>query len=1081
MEGKKEAMLAAIRPLLLFAPVVICQAQAGGSLPEVYSTAAELRPGVLRLDKIAGGENYSFLFSVDPALLGPAARVSVSLVDGDDLLLSKTLHAGDADLYGFFRPVRVPELRITAEGPGHGQYQLQINRKAVNGGPHRTWRDAAPFTPGELVVASGDEAEYVPLPGTSRNEIVADPGGEHWYRFHFNEPQPKLIYFQVELMDRDAIPADVSIFRMAQGKLEEFLDSRDPVTLPHEVQALPGNKFTARVFQDPGTYYVRVRAGHPEYKLRTRLYDLPPYEDPANAVRTAVDYIMGAGDSWFANTPRRGGSYDRVHPVHQETSLCVACHPSHFSQRAQLYAVANGYPLAQRDQLHFLQERFANNPRPFYGFEDRGASWVRVISAPANVLSRMSVLGGLYEQHVSGLARPAWHQGVGEYLKLYYAGRTSLPPDETNGNLPLVSAHEVAWYSWKVTRDPRLPEMMARGDVKNMADLCYQTLALAEIDKAKYAARIKANAERILSLQRESGQWALPFDPKQPEVEFQTGQALWALAAAGVGADHPQVRKAVEYLLNRQQPWGGWLDPLQSYENFKTPFRETQFAILALSSLYPGPGHVKGWDAPPPRSLPADPAHLLRALDEIWERPPDDVLRVIEDLTGSNEVVVRQMAVETLGRLALPEAVPLLVKRLGDPSKLVQRAAAWSLRQVYAAHPETGVGELVAALGSHEARTRWGATRVFAHHFAALAPRKELIAALEKLTADPVIAVRMQAVQGLWQAWFWNADPEVRGEIEDTFLTALSQPQHEWIESNLHAAIYNLADENIRYLYNNWVALLGRPEDRDRAIRGRLAVESQLAAKFARALTQWPDPQKKRLLSALVEFPLRRGDVYDLTGAVPNAPLVYSRIGNDIEQIAFFGSSAALLAKVLLPLVDSPDAEMRELARRASLIVRETPYEAVERAAGGRSETVLELARRLDSTPDAAEIAKAFHMPPPRNAKTPASGPVAASAPLDKGYFDTKVEPILIRKGADGYACVNCHETHTLFNATWDTVRNVVDRREPENSLLLRKPTSTSESEGVADAKVTAHGGGQRWTKDSPEYDTILRWIQGAK
>ena len=1070
-------MLGPVRFLPLVLAAGSCLAQtSGGSLPEVYASSGDLHSGVLPLNKIAGGENYSLLFSLDPALLVPSARVAVSVVDGDRVLLSKTLHPGDADLYGTFRPVRVPELHIAAEGVGRGQFQLQINRKAVNGGPSHTWEDAAPLTLGELAVASGDEAEYVPLPGDARKDVPSDPSNEHWYRFRFSESSPKLVFFQVELMDRDGVPADVSVFRLAQGKIEEFHDSRDPVTLPHEVQALPGNAFTTRVFQDPGAYFLRVRASHPEYKLRTRVYDLPPYDNPATAVRTAVDYIMGAGASWFANTPRRGGTFDRVNPVHQETSLCVACHASHFSQRAQLYAIANGYPLQQREQLHFLQERFANNPRPFYGFEDHGAVWARVISAPANVLSRMSVLAGMYQQYVSGLARPAWHQGIANYLQLYYAGRTKLPPDETNGNTPLVSTHEVAWYSWKVTRDPRLPDMIAQGEVKNMADLCYQTLALADIDKTRYAAQIKANADRILSLQRESGQWALPFDPKQPEVEFQTGHALWALAAAGLKADHPQVQKAVQYLLERQQPWGGWLDPLQSYENFRTPFRETQFAVLALSSLYPGPGHTQGWDVAVPRSLPADPAYLLRALDDVWERPPAAVLSVIQDLTGSNEVLVRQATVETLGRLALPETVPLLVKLLGDPSKLVQRSAAWSLRQVYGAHPETGDSELLSALRSRDARVRWGATRVFAHHFAALAPRKELIAALEKLTSDPVIAVRMQAIQGLWQSWFWNADPATRGEIEDTLLAALAQPQHPWIETNLHDAVYNLADENIRYLYNNWVALLARPEDRDRAIQGRLGVESQLAGKFAHVLAQGPEAQKKHLLAALVEFPLRRGDVYDLTGAVPNAPLVYSRIGNDIEQIAFFGSSAALLAKALAPLLDSPDAEMRDLARRASLLVRETPYDAVESAAGGRSETVLELSRKLDTTPD---VAKAFHLPPPRNAKAASTAPVSAAQPLDKSYFDANIEPILTRKGADGYACVNCHETHTLFNATWETVRNVVDRRDPENSLLLRKPTSTSESEGVVNAKTTAHGGGQRWTRDSPEYTTILKWIRG--
>ena len=42
----------------------------------------------------------------------------------------------------------------------------------------------------------------------------------------------------------------------------------------------------------------------------------------------------------------------------------------------------------------------------------------------------------------------------------------------------------------------------------------------------------------------------------------------------------------------------------------------------------------------------------------------------------------------------------------------------------------------------------------------------------------------------------------------------------------------------------------------------------------------------------------------------------------------------------------------------------------------------------------------------------------------------------------------------------------------------MRKPISTAESEGVAGAAATSHGGGQRWPKGSPEYETILKWIE---
>lgn len=1075
--------------LLLLAPLALL---AEYNLPAVYSTSGKIASETISLSRLKSDQQYSLLFSVPPAVLGAESTLTIELVDHGRVLIGKTLHAGDDDVYAPFHlgHEAKPELKLSATGTT-GTYKLQINAwpssKQLKGGGNHTAKEANPMVLGETVFASSDESEYIPVEGTSRKAYAEDPRGEDWYSFSFDSPRPKLVYFQVELMDRDDLPVDVSIFREDKGKLIEYTRGQDPVATPHEVQALPANKFAPRILQPNGEYFVRVRANHPEYKLRTRLYDVPPYADPREAVRAAVDYIMGAGDSWFANTPRRGGTLDRVSPVHQETSLCVACHASHFSQRAQLYATANGYPVVQRQQLQFLEERFYNNPRPFYGFENQGAVWARVISAPANVLSRMSTLTTLFENQVSGEPRPAYHEHIKDYLDLYYANRTKLPPDETNGNTPLVSTFEIAWYSWQAMKDPRLVEMIAAAEPKNMIDLCYQTLALTEIDKVKFQSQISKNAERILSLQRPDGQWSMRFEPKEQEVEFQTGHALWALQAAGVPVDNPQVKKSIEYLLLRQQGFGGWMDPLQSYENFRTPFRETQFAVVGLSSYFPIEGRAKGWNSPVITALSRDPVKILAELDQVWDKPSPAVMKQIEGATASNDVLIRQAAAEALGRLAPVSIVPLMTRLLGDPSKLVQRTAAWSLRQVYAKHPNAADGELLSALASNDSRMRWGATRVFAHSFASLAPRNELVAALEKLSADPVIPVRMQAIRGLWQAWFWNAGVQARSGIEDTILASLKTPQHPWVETNVEAAVYNMADENIRYLYNNWVALLGRDTDREKAIRGRLAVESQLAEKFAAVLTNGPDTQKKKLLVALAMLPLRRGDIYDLNADLSKqGPLTYSRIGNDIEQIAFYGESAESLAKALLPLLDSPDPEMRLAAKNASLLVRETPYRQVDKVAGGRGENVQALAHRLDSMKDAAQITKAFHAPPPRPPAPPAPAVAKAAADtgrssLDEPYFRAHVEPILEKKGEDGYACVNCHATHTLFNATWSTVLNVVDTSNPENSLLLRKPTSTAESEGVAGSKTTAHGGGRRWAKGSPQYDTILGWIEGAK
>src|SRR5262249_41900013 len=190
---------------------------------------------------------------------------------------------------------------------------------------------------------------------------------------------------------------------------------------------------------------------------------------------------------------------------------------------------------------------------------------------------------------------------------------------------PLVSRHEVAWYAWSNTHDPRMGNLIASGGAENMVDLCYQTLALAEIDSQRYRDQIQKNAERILSLQRADGQWSMRFGPEQPEVEFQTGHALWALHAAGVPASNPQVSKAIDYLLRRQQPFGGWMDPLQSFENFRTPFRETQMAVLALSSYFPDTGRAKGWNSPGIGRLSSDPVEMLEQLDDVWDAPTAEV------------------------------------------------------------------------------------------------------------------------------------------------------------------------------------------------------------------------------------------------------------------------------------------------------------------------------------------------------------------------------------------------------------------------------------------------------------------------
>ncbi len=1002
--------------------------------------------------------------------------------------LDKTLHEGDGDWAFAYRPKADCRYGVRPGGAVKVRVSDYGRTRQMELEPNDEWGQATEIDLGKVVFGSGDDSAYLPAPSVKRGKPVEEFGkrDQDWYRFRFTGGAPKLVGLQVELVERDNLPVDVSVFRVEKGKLVLYTEGEDPVSVPHEVQALPGNKYTTRVLREEGDYYVRVVANHPEYRLRTRLYGVPPYGDPREAVRAGVDYLMGAGDSWHANTPRRGGIYDRVANVHQETSLCVACHVTHFTQRGQLYAARQGYGVEMRNSLRFLTERFYNNPRPLYGFEKEGAVWARVISAPANVLGRMSHLMDVFEKQVSGERRESFHDGVRKYLRLYYDGRVKLPGDETNGNQPLVSTYEVAWYAWEVTGDPEIAKLIEQDEHKNLIDVCYQTLGLVAVDRKRHAAKIERNVGKILAAQRESGQWSMKFEAQEKEVEFQTGHALWALAMAGVPKEHPQVVKGLKYLLGRQQEFGGWLDPLQSFENFRTPFRETQMAVLALSAYYPRGEAKKGWGSTS-GELAEGGERLLEGLDAIWDRPGGTVLERVRSIAKSGDVMARQMAVEVLGRLALVEDLGLLGGALGDGSKLVQRTAAWGMRQVLSRRGQ-GNEVLLEALKSRDARKAWGATRVFATHFRELARDGRMAEGLIGQTTNARAAVAMQAWKGLWQMWFWSPEDGVKDRIENAFLEALTKPQHAWVERNVREGLYNLGDENIRYMYNNWVPLMAHEADRERVVRGRLKHEARLAEKYARFLEREKDGNRKRLLAGLTEFHLRRADTYDLK-ADPQAvaPAVYNRIGNDIEQTVFFGEANTRLAAALEPLVESADEELRRLAMQAVLMVRDAKFGIVTKVSGmpgPARERLVAVAKKNPANEVNLEVLKAFNAAPPA-AKTGQTAMVRGGRAVerpDESYYRGYVQPILEKRGKDGYACVQCHASHAIFDGIgYASALRVVNLEAPEDSLILRKPISNAETEGIAGSNTIPHGGGMRFEKDSPEYNTILNWIRGAK
>jgi hypothetical protein len=890
-----------------------------------------------------------------PEAMAAGDSTTVTLRDGDKAIATKTLHFGDPDLYVAFRPLSTrADLTITSSSRIPLTHEISVlewassesQSIAVESEPNDSWREANSVSLGQTVWSTADDKPYIaptsePAPsGTipyqnveanadkSRPDVLPE-GGIDWFKFTFNEDRPKLVYFEVDVPERDNIPIDVSIFTLDGDQTRAYEKGIDPVSPPHEVQALAGNKFTTRVITR-GTYYIRVDANHPSYQLRTSTYDVPPYSDPRLAVRAGMDYLVSAGESWHANTPRHGGIVNRVSSVHAETTTCIACHATHFTSRGELIAKQNGYPVLKRPQLEFLAERLYNNPRPFYGHSE--ATWARVISASANVMSRLAALLNLYESELSGERRLSLLKGVAGYLKIYYKGRTVLPADESNGNTPLVSTYEVAFYSWKVFDElyrqtgeteaqkyrEQIRELLEQDQHKNLVDICYQTIAFATIDRDGYSQKIRRNCERLLSLQRQDGQWSMLLEPDSPAVEFQTGHALYALALAGYSADEPHVAKGLAFILGRQQEFGGWFDPLQSYENFRTPFRETQFAVMALSQFYKGNVTAKGWNAgfnPPPLRLSEnDNLNRLDEMDRVWVRAGAQLSLDLLTELRSPEAMHRLGAAVALGRTGDGAAIAVLIEALGDPTKMVQIAAAQAIRRI-AIRAQTGTPEILQSLAARQSRVRWGATRIFAQHFSALTDRSEIEKQLVQLVSDVAPAVRMQAIKDLAQWYYWTKDAEAKDQIADTLIARMRVREHPWVRRNLLEAFYSIADENVRYLYDNWIALIAQPGDKTLAINAHHDESRRMAERVARALITGNELQREGLLSALTEFHLRTGG-YASGGR-------YTRIGNDVETIRFYQEGAPQLERALRPILKSQDAARRRQGLVAAFTLRD--------------------------------------------------------------------------------------------------------------------------------------------------------------
>ena len=323
-----------MRVAVLFA--VLCAVGAAASLTPVTSKTGAVRSETIPLPSLSAG-SYSLLYSVSPLReLGPASRVEVEFRQGAALLASKTLHAGDADYYTQFRVPQSGAATVVVRASGAaGNYSLVVNRwphppagarrcPTGAGRTRRRSRSARRCSP----PATTRSTSRCPARRAKRSPTV--PAAD-WYQFEFTSAAPKLVFFQVDLMERDQIPVNVAVYRAIDGKLAGVLRGRGP------------GDAAAR---SAGAARQQVHAAHPErHRARTTSRCAPTIRVQAAHARlrsAAVHAIRRrpcaprSTTFWpraIPGTPTRraaAASSTASSSVHQETSLCVACHATHF-------------------------------------------------------------------------------------------------------------------------------------------------------------------------------------------------------------------------------------------------------------------------------------------------------------------------------------------------------------------------------------------------------------------------------------------------------------------------------------------------------------------------------------------------------------------------------------------------------------------------------------------------------------------------------------------------------------------------------------------------------------------------------
>ncbi|GMW00891.1 MAG: hypothetical protein AMXMBFR84_20280 [Candidatus Hydrogenedentota bacterium] len=906
--------------MILGTGLIVGYAFAQESLSANVPAIAALSPGgVAQFQTPALSSNTTYAINL--------GMVTGGLTQGEDVMvrielpgsnpIEKRLHAGDPSMYLPLRSqldasaVTVSATR-SAAGPERPivlqtqWVQLAIPEEAARfeAEPNDTPDLANPLHIGVTVEGSVDDVEYLDNQQEGKN-------GLDWFRIEIDEAC--LVLFEMVIPDRDVSVNMRAYTKNESGEVVPYEKGKDPMEIVHDREKERYSKSISRVFE-PGVYYLEVNANHPRYLIRTHKYPVPPYTDPTLAVEVGLRYVMDVGDAWFAQIPREGNIYQRAANMHETAMRCTACHPSVFSTEPNLVAHRNGYPIPSKQNFRYVIERIYNSMAPFYGPGDM--YWQRFIAIP---LQSQGKQGGLlidFEKQISGRETPIVDR-FGPMLRTAWIDRDVLPEDEANGVVPADSAFGFAWRDWRVLQEVYRrtgdTSYLAAADniekiftaketetlIDNVQDRVHFALGLSYMGREYYRERIQQEVDALFAMQNEDGSWHEEGKTGSAGAVYTTGQLLYSFMEMGLRPESdPRIERGLQWLLAQQHDFGGWYQTT-THENFRTPMRETRYALMALSSGYPKGAPLRGLgnlnDGPAELPAPeATPAQIVDRFENIQEVPgarQAEVAAAAIPYLARPEAPVRAAAAALLGRIGREESVEPLHALLTDPSKPAWREAAWALRQL--GNRGYGVEKLKTALMSPDVLVRRGASRVFAYQFQEMDGRLDIARAFIPLTGDPDLLTRLQAIRTLRQWWYRSDDTALRTEIVSTLIDRMGMPnEFPIVRTNLAQNMYILLDENQTGGVSIQRNIRDFPkETQDAVLAGRAWVEENLLLKpVLNAIATGNDLQREALLESF-DGSFFKGRFY------ARVPRNMIDVGNDREFSFLYQPDADLLAR----------------------------------------------------------------------------------------------------------------------------------------------------------------------------------------